>query len=114
VKGVYSDFLLHRIVDQGPGGGSGYGGPGRDVPLPPDQPHADEWKTPPLWGVADSAPYMHDGGANTLENAIRRHGGDAKVVRDASQKLSPDDQAALIAFLKTLKAPPGAIPVAAQ
>jgi CxxC motif-containing protein (DUF1111 family) len=114
VKGVYSDFLLHRIVDQNAGGGSSYGPPGRDMPLPPDQPHPDEWKTPPLWGVADSAPYMHDGSANTLEAAISRHGGDAQVVRDAFRKLSVEDQVALVAFLKTLKAPSNAIPVAAR
>ncbi len=114
VRGVYSDFLLHRIVDQNAGGGSSYGPPGRDLPLPPDRPHPDEWKTPPLWGVADSAPYMHDGGASTLESAIGRHGGDAKPVRDAYQKLTRDEQAALVAFLKTLKAPSNAIPVAAK
>jgi len=29
-----------------------------------------EYKTPPLWGVADSAPYLHDGRATTLRAAI--------------------------------------------
>lgn len=114
VKGVYSDFLLHRIVNPSNGGGSSYGPGGRDLPLPPDRPHPDEWKTPALWGVADSAPYMHDGAAPTLETAISAHGGDAKAVRDAYQNLGPDDKAALVAFLKTLKAPPNAIPVAAK
>jgi len=23
---------------------------------------AQEWRTPPLWGVRDSGPYLHDGG----------------------------------------------------
>ena len=31
---------------------------------------SSEWRTPPLWGVADSAPYLHDGRAATLEAAI--------------------------------------------
>jgi len=106
VKGVYSDFLLHRIVDpQGGGRGDGYGAPAPETPLPDDRPHPDEWRTPPLWGVADSAPYMHDGTANTLEAAINRHGGAAKTVREAFQKLGVEDQTALVAFLRTLKAP---------
>lgn len=115
VKGVYTDFLLHRITDPNGNGGSSYGGPAPpDTPLPGDRPHPDEWKTPALWGVADSAPYMHDGSASTLEAAITKHGGDAKTVREAYHKLTPDDQAALIAFLKTLKAPPGTTVVASK
>src|SRR6185369_13240950 len=36
-----------------------------------------EWRTPPLWGVRDSGPYLHDGRAETLEQAIAFHGGEA-------------------------------------
>ncbi|MGB7347706.1 MAG: di-heme oxidoredictase family protein, partial [Pirellulaceae bacterium] len=36
-----------------------------------------EWRTPPLWGVADSAPYLHDGRAKTLHEAVLWHGGEA-------------------------------------
>jgi CxxC motif-containing protein (DUF1111 family) len=111
VKGVYSDFLLHRIVDPNPQGGRGYGPAVPATPLPPDRPHEDEWKTPALWGVADSAPYMHDGSAPDLHSAILHHGGDAKPVREAYQKLGYEKQQALVAFLKTLKAPPDAVPV---
>src|SRR5262245_8993739 len=108
VKGVYSDFLLHRLDDGIPdNGGPGYGSV-PEVPLPDEFPRLDEWKTPPLWGVADSAPYMHDGSAPTLEAAIMRHGRDAKAVRDAYRKLAADEQQAVIAFLQTLKAPPDA------
>ncbi len=116
VKGVYSDFLLHRLNDPNPsGGGSGYGGPPQpDRPLPKDRPDPDEWKTPALWGVADSAPYMHDGKTPTLDLAVLRHGGDAKQVREAYQKLPANDKTALIGFLKTLKAPPDAIPTLAK
>jgi CxxC motif-containing protein (DUF1111 family) len=110
VKGVYSDFLLHRLDDGTPSGGSGYGPNRPDLPLPDDFPLLDEWKTPPLWGVADSAPYMHDGRAPTLEMAILNHGADAKAVREAYKKLSPEEQRAVIAFLQTLKAPPDALP----
>ncbi|MCX5662641.1 MAG: c-type cytochrome [Planctomycetota bacterium] len=107
VKGVYSDFLLHRLREKV--AASGYYEP-PPMPLPEEHPDLDEWKTPPLWGVADSAPYMHDGSAATLEGAIEDHLGDAKSVTQAYKRLPGDDQAALIAFLKSLKAPPSAIP----
>ena len=109
VQGVYSDFLLHTIEDPQR---SGYSvDPSSEVPLPADQPHPDEWKTPPLWGVADSAPYFHDGSAATLRDAIVRHAGSANRVTESFRKLSECDQEAVISFLKTLKAPADALPV---
>jgi mono/diheme cytochrome c family protein len=100
VTGVYSDFLLHRIVDNRK---SYTETP--DVPPPPEHPLPDEWKTPPLWGVADSAPYFHDGAARTLEEAIVRHEGDAHASIEAYSKLPSDDRTALLRFLESLKAP---------
>jgi hypothetical protein len=64
-----------------------------------------EWKTPPLWGVNDSAPYMHDGRAETLLEAISMHDGEALATRNRFFTLSYSDQAALIAFLESLVAP---------
>jgi CxxC motif-containing protein (DUF1111 family) len=110
VAGVYSDFLLH-VIDEPLQTGSSYGVQTPEVPLPPESPRSDEWKTPPLWGVADSAPYFHDGGSPTLYDAIVRHKGDAASATKAFQKLSKEDQAAVIAFLRTLKAPAEAGPV---
>ena len=120
VNGVYSDFLLYDVNDPPPPGGNGGGmgsydrAPPIELNLPPrpdELPKTSEWKTPVLWGVADSAPYWHDGSAPTLADAIRRHRGDARVVSEAYGKLSSTDQSAVIAFLKTLKAPPTAIPL---
>ena len=112
VEGIYSDFLLHRLDDRSQAGGSGsYGSSSTpEVPLPTEHPTPDEWKTPPLWGVADSAPYFHDGGSPTLEAAILRHHGDAQPVTLAFKALPPDDRAAVVAFLRTLKAPADARP----
>jgi CxxC motif-containing protein (DUF1111 family) len=112
VKGVYSDFLLYTLDDPSPSGGfADYGAePPPENARPSTAPAPQEWKTPPLWGVADSAPYMHDGSATTLRDAIMRHHGDAKSVTVAYQKLPADDQAAVIAFLESLKAPPDATP----
>ena len=78
VQGIYSDLLLHRMGQDLVGGGS-YGEPPPPLPnFPPGEgPSPGEWRTPPLWGVADSAPYLHDGRAATLDEAIRLHGGQA-------------------------------------
>jgi cytochrome c peroxidase len=109
VEGIYSDLLLYQLEDRSaPGSGSGYGNQAPPIPLPDGHPRPDEWKTPPLWGVADSAPYFHDGGSPTLEAAILRHRGDAETVSRAYKALPAADQQAVIAFLKTLKAPPDA------
>lgn len=66
---------------------------------------AQEWRTPPLWGVADSAPYMHDGRAETLLEAIAMHGGESEKTRERFLNLSFSDREAVIAFLGTLRAP---------
>ncbi|TWU60335.1 Cytochrome c [Rubripirellula tenax] len=64
-----------------------------------------EWRTPPLWGVRDSAPYMHDGRAETLLEAISLHGGESEGTRDRFLKLPLTDRHAVLAFLETLAAP---------
>jgi mono/diheme cytochrome c family protein len=61
--------------------------------------------TAALWGVADSAPYLHDGRATTLFDAIEMHGGEAQAARDAFVALSEGEQADLLAFLGQLRHP---------
>ncbi len=113
VQGVYSDFLLHRLDDRSKGA-TGYRTVQTvEVPLPDAFPLPEEWKTPMLWGVADSAPYFHDGGSSTLEAAIGRHHGDAEVVLEAYVRLPAPDQKAIVAFLRTLRAPKEAKPASA-
>lgn len=67
-------------------------------------PNAD-FTTARLWGVADTAPYLHDGRATTLTQAIEAHGGDAQTARDAFMQLSNEDRAQVIAFLGRLRTP---------
>ena len=67
-----------------------------------------EWRTPPLWGVHDSAPYMHDGRAETLLEAITLHDGESKGTRDRFLLLPLEDRHAIVEFLHTLVAPPNA------
>jgi cytochrome c peroxidase len=64
-----------------------------------------EFVTTKLWGVADTAPYLHDGRALTLSAAIGLHDGEARDARDRFLALSGVDQAELIAFLRTLRNP---------
>ena len=56
--------------------------------------------TEPLWGVGSTAPYLHDGRAATLNDAILAHGGEAKASRDAFAALTSAQQAEIIAFLE--------------
>ena len=70
---------------------------------------AREWRTPPLWGVASSAPYLHDGRAATLMEAVLLHGGEAQDSIDKFLALNHQDQAQLIEFMRALKAPLNAV-----
>ncbi len=80
----------------------------------------DVYLTRPLWGVANTAPYMHDGRALTLKDAILAHADDTcRIPREnanlapseanasvaAFRRLSEQDQAALITFLQSLRLP---------
>ena len=55
--------------------------------------------TPSLNGVASSPPYMHDGSSPTLADAVARMLASAGA---APVTLSPDDQAALVEYLRSL------------
>jgi len=127
VEGIYSDLLLHdmgpEMADEGSySDGSDDGG---DDPLGPllqpavasnSQPRPAgvqklrgatkrEWKTPPLWGFRDSGPYLHDGRAQTLEQAVAMHGGQGAATAQRFFKLSPRERLQVEAFLKSLVAP---------
>jgi CxxC motif-containing protein (DUF1111 family) len=108
VKGLYSDLLLHDMGQPLQGGGS-YNDPIPTLPNPNpppnDGPSPGEWRTPPLWGVADSAPYLHDGRAPTLKGAIEMHGGQGTRSARNFASLSNPEQDQVITFLRTLRAP---------
>jgi CxxC motif-containing protein (DUF1111 family) len=115
-NGLYSDLLLHDLGDRMSAAG-GYGGSARprrvvDLAKSNERPHSSgeagptEWRTPPLWGVADSAPYLHDGRAETLDEAIRLHGGEAAATSERYGKLASGDRQVLLAFLHSLTVSP--------
>ncbi len=64
-----------------------------------------EWRTPPLWGVADSAPYLHDGRAETIDAAIRWHGGEAADSVTKYRTLSKKERNLILRFLESLRSP---------
>jgi CxxC motif-containing protein (DUF1111 family) len=135
VNGLYSDLLLHdmgpELGDTGnygvftpdspeeeqdqplqeANGGNPFNRPSPQVKLTPAQlakvvgAMRQEWRTPPLWGVRDSGPYLHDGRADTLEQAIAFHGGQAAGVTTKFFQLKPEERQQVIAFLKSLTAP---------
>ena len=67
-----------------------------------------EFLTRPLWGVGDTGPWLHDGRARTIRDAILLHeslGSEANPVIDTFKSLSCDDQAAIVEFLLSLRLP---------
>jgi CxxC motif-containing protein (DUF1111 family) len=93
----YTDLLLH---DMGPELDDGY---------TEGRASTSEWRTAPLWGIGiqerfqgGRAFYLHDGRAGTLPEAIGHHGGEGAASRDAFEALTPEDQARLVRFLRSL------------
>lgn len=62
--------------------------------------------TRPLWGLAETAPYLHDGRAPTVHDAIVLHGGEATAARNAYRALDPSAQASVRVFLASLSRQP--------
>ena len=87
---LYSDLLLHEVQSEG------------FLGIEDDGATTREFRTPPLWGLATSAPYMHDGSAETAEDAIAMHQGEATDAREAYEALDGAARAELVAFLRSL------------
>jgi CxxC motif-containing protein (DUF1111 family) len=89
---LFSDLLLHdiaedhlKLVDQ-------------DEGLLPT-----EYRTAPLWGLGDTAPYLHDGSAPTIELAILNgHFKEAFGSMNAFLNLNSDEKASVLLFLNSI------------
>ena len=87
---LYSDLLLH---DMGPELADGIEkGPAKGY----------EFRTTPLWGLRTRNFYLHDGRTDSLEEAIKLHGGEAETVIDRFSGLSQEELDSLMAFLNSL------------
>jgi CxxC motif-containing protein (DUF1111 family) len=62
-----------------------------------------EYLTPRLWGVADSAPYLHDGRAPSFDYAIAGHDGEGAAARAKFRELGVEEKAALRVYLMSLR-----------
>jgi CxxC motif-containing protein (DUF1111 family) len=85
---LFSDLLLHDV-------GTGDG-------IQQEAGAPEDIRTPALWGLRFRRPLLHDGSAATIDEAIRRHGGEAELARRGFDQAAADDRAALIAFLRSL------------
>jgi CxxC motif-containing protein (DUF1111 family) len=89
----FSDFALHDMgVGLADGVSQGNAG-GRD------------FRTAPLWGIGQRIFFLHDGRTKDLLQAIRAHasnGSEANQVITGFNFLSPQDQQALLVFLRSL------------
>ena len=86
---LYSDLLLHDMGLLGDGIAQANAG-------------TREMRTAPLWGVGASAPYLHDGRALNLDEAIRAHEGEAVPSRNRYNRLGAVQRSQLLAFLESL------------
>lgn len=87
---LYSNLLLHDIL------------PPLARGIESGDASQTEFRTAPLWGLSKTAPYFHDGRADTIEQAIQMHDGEAASVRQAYNDLSDESRAAIIHFLNSL------------
>ena len=126
VEGIYSDLLLHdmgkRLSDDGVYGESTLARDGDKDHIDPlrlsersgseeveKQPKfgasSREWRTLPLWGVRDSAPYLHDGRAEAISSAIMLHGGEGLESARQFRRMPLRERQQLELFLQSLGVP---------
>lgn len=84
---LYSDLLLHDM------------GPALADQMQQGAAQGNEWRTMPLWQVAERNKYLHDGRAHSLTEAVLAHGGQARAARDTFAGLSDTDKQAMLDFL---------------
>jgi CxxC motif-containing protein (DUF1111 family) len=85
---LFSDLLLHDI-------GTGDG-------IKQGLATGNDFRTAPLWGLSRRDRFMHDAKSNKIDDAIRRHDGEAKNARDGFVGMTQSDYDALSAFLGSL------------
>ena len=88
---LYSDLLLHDM-----------GGDLMHLVEQDGDVAAQEFRTPPLWGIQWTAPYLHDGSAATLHAAILQHAGEGLSSKEAFEQLNLAQQEDVLNFLENL------------
>ena len=86
---AYTDLLLHDM-----------GAARADICLGLASP--SEFRTEPLMGLRFMKTFLHDGKAQSIEEAIDLHDGEARAARDRFRRLVPVERAGLLKFLQSL------------
>jgi len=89
---AYTDLLLH---DMGPVLAD-------NILLGDATSSVNEFRTQPLWGISNFPPFLHDGRAATVMEAVLLHGGEAQSSVNAFNALSPGARMDIINFLEQL------------
>ncbi len=92
----YTDLLIHdmgeKLADHRPEGSA----------------DGQEWRTPPLWGIgllsaiSGHLGLLHDGRAQSVEEAILWHGGEAEKTRKRFTNLTKSERESVIEFINSL------------
>ncbi|MGH9674232.1 MAG: di-heme oxidoredictase family protein [Bryobacteraceae bacterium] len=85
---LWSDLLLHDV------------GTGDGIRQASGEPN--EIRTPALWGLRLRRPFLHDGSAATVDEAIRRHGREAERSHERYVLLPDTARAAILKFLRSI------------
>ena len=105
IRGIYSDLLLHDMGAELSDSGSYYA---TEVDEFGAMTLGGMWRTPPLWGFRDTAPYLHDGRARNLEEAVALHLGQGKASALKFRAMSEQERSRVETFLNSLAARPRA------
>jgi CxxC motif-containing protein (DUF1111 family) len=89
---LYSDLRLHHMGTLGDGISQGAAGP-------------DEMRTAPLWGLRARSPFLHDGRADTITEAIQAHnapGAESAIIARRFEALPQAQQQQILDFLNSI------------
>ncbi len=88
---AYTDLLLHDVQKED-----------YQLGFTDGSATARQFRTSPLWGISQTAPYWHDGRAVDLKQAILEHDAEGLKSKDQFSALNETQQQALINFLNAL------------
>ena len=86
---LHSDLLLHDMGKLGDG-------------IEQAAARGSEFRTAPLWGLRARGPFLHDGRAKTVDEAIRAHDGEGLAARKRYEALGAGERKQLLDYLGSI------------